>query len=159
MKIREILVEADEEPYKHGAGHPFRLRSTAYEENNQAVLRKFKQIFDWTTAQYGHSAPMPSLYVVDHTHMQEAAQRAEHSTQINGQIFGWFTPRYANKIFLSNRVASLSSKAHAAILVHEIVHYLQSITPKHEKLKPFNASHVQFLEDDADAIMNLFLHS
>jgi hypothetical protein len=145
MKITDILVEQQ---------HPFKY---AYLMQNPHDIRAAKQIFDWAVKQYGHSAPFPEIWIVSQEHMQHAAQRANHYTIINGQVYGWYSHQFPNKIFLSDRISVSKNKKHAAILVHEIGHYLQDMTEKHAKMKPYKPTDVEFLENDADELMALWL--
>lgn len=145
MKITELLIESE---------HPFKY---AYQVQNPNDKRAAADIFKWAVNQYGHSAPMPEIWIVSHEHMQHAAQRASHHTVISGQVYGWYSLQYPNKIFLSDRISVSRNKKHAAILVHEIGHYLQDMTEKHAAKKPFQPTDVDFLEKDADDLMALWL--
>lgn len=145
MKLSEILTEQE---------HPFKF---AYRVENPHDAKAAKDVFAWATKQYGFSAPMPEIWIVSHEHMQHAAQRANHHTVINGQVYGWYSHQYPTKIFLSDRISISKNRKHAAILVHEIGHYLQDMTERHAKMKPFKPTDVQFLEDDADELMALWL--
>lgn len=161
MKISEIF-ERDEEdvlPYNHQAGHPFRHAHNAYPLTDPHSVSQAQSIYKWTTNQYGASAPMPEIWIVNHQHMQDAVLRASHVTEINGHVFGWYSQRFPTKVFLSDQVKFVSNKMWGAILVHEFVHYLQDVTDKHDTNKPFQPEYVQTLEDEADALMNVYLKS
>lgn len=117
---------------------------------------KAAELFNWTASAFGASAPAPEVLVVDHEKMQWAAQRANHHTMINGQVYGWYSQEFPDKVFLSSRMG-LSGRAAQATLVHEFTHYLQDNTDKHEDRKPYKPEDVDFLEQEADSLMARFI--
>lgn len=119
---------------------------------------KAAELFHWTASAFGASAPAPEVLVVDHEKMQWAARRANHHTMINGQVYGWYSQEFPDKVFLSSRM-SLRGQAAQATLVHEYTHYLQDNTDKHDDRKPYKPEDVEFLEQEADALMNRFISS
>lgn len=143
MKFAEFIAEAEAE-------HPFRY---AYPLENANDVKIANQLFDWTVKHYGHSAPRPQFWVVSNEHMQDAVHRANHFTKVNGVVYGWFSHAYPTRIFMNSSLHPSRNRHHAAILVHEIAHYLQYHTERHSDKKPFGPEHVQFLEDEADQIM------
>jgi hypothetical protein len=138
------------------AEYPFRY---AYRVENQRDKAAIEQLFRWAVQEYGHPAPMPEFWVTSHEHMQDAAKRADHYTTLQGQVYGWYSQKYPNKIFICDRIHPGSNKRDAAVVVHEIGHYLQDTTEKHQTLKPFGPEHVETLELDADELMNRYLQS
>lgn len=146
MKVVDILVEQQQHPFKY-----------AYPMQNPHDIRAAKEIFSWAIEKYGHSAPLPEIWIVSQEHMQHAAQRANHYTIVNGQVYGWYSHQFPNKIFLSDKISVSKNKKHAAILVHELGHYLQDMTEKHASRKPFQPTDVDFLEKDADDLMAMWL--
>lgn len=135
--------------------HPFIY---AYPMENANDIRAAHQAWNWTVQHYGDysNIPEPSVWVVSHEHMQHAARRANHFTQLSGQVYGWYSQTYPDKIFLSDRVSPAKSKVAASILVHEFTHYLQDNTTKHDSIKPFDATHINQLEAEADGMMSAY---
>ncbi len=150
MKLYELFEDATEHPFIY-----------AYPMENPNDIRAARTAWIWTVQHYGQPVPSiePSVWIVSHEHMQHAARRANHFTQLNGQVYGWYSQSYPDKIFLSDRVSPSKSKGQAAILVHEFTHYLQDNTPKHDSIKPFDQSHVNQLEAEADDMMNQYARS
>jgi Zn-dependent peptidase ImmA (M78 family) len=116
------------------------------------------QVFDWVRTQFQFQAECPEIWMVDHEHMQDAATRGNHCSEIRGQVFGWYSHNFPNKVFLSDQ-ANPSHKLGQTILAHELTHYLQYVTPKYEDMKPFQPSNVEMLETEANRLMVRFLNA
>jgi hypothetical protein len=150
MKLTDLLEASTEYPFIY-----------AYPMENTHDIAATKNAWNWTVRNYGESVGIrePSVWVVGHDHMQHAARRANHFTQLNGQVYGWYSQAYPNKVFISDRISPAKSKQMAAILVHEFTHYLQDNTAKHDNIKPFGQSHVAQLEAEADDMMHRYARS
>lgn len=125
--------------------HPFNF---AYPVQNANDVRALSTAFNWAAEQYGASLPMPDVLVVNHEHMQRAAQQANHHTVLSGQVYGWYSQQFG-KVFLSDRIRPSRSKKETAVVVHEFIHYFQD----HDN-KP---NDVNALEQEADDYMMRFL--
>ena len=97
--------------------------------------------------------------VADHEKMQWAAQRAQHYTVINGMILGWFSRQHGDTIFLSSQLNISRSKAAQAVLVHEMVHYLQNAAAENGEREDFTADDVEALETEADDVMDRYIRT
>ena len=125
--------------------HPFNY---AYPVQNANDIRSLTAAFVWAAKQYGTSLPMPNVLVVNHEHMQRAAQQANHHTILSGEVYGWYSQEFGN-IFLSDQIRPSRSKKEAAVVVHEFIHYFQD----HDN-KP---NDVAALEQEADEYMARFM--
>jgi hypothetical protein len=144
MKISELL----EAEYPFGVAVPLRRP----EDSKMAA-----DLFQLTASMYGASAPAPEVLVVDHEKMQWAAQHASHHTTIQGQIFGWYSMKFPDKVFLSSQLPLARSRFGQATLVHEYTHYLQDNATRDPEQQPYTPGDVNALEQEADEIMNRFL--
>lgn len=116
-----------------------------------------KRLFAWVQQATGMNAPLPTVVIADHEKMQWAAQRAQHHTVINGMILGWFSQQHSDTIFLSSQLNISRSKAAQAVLVHEMVHYLQNAAMDSGEREAATADDVDALEAEADDIMNRYI--
>lgn len=145
MNFKQFLIEQM---------HPFKYAYPLSDPRDQKVI---SQIYQWTMSKFGATAPEPQIWIVGHEHMQHAAQRADHFTSLAGIVYGWYSQKYPDKIFINDSIKPSRNRKHAALLIHEMVHYLQDRSSKYDERKPFGPDDVQFLEDEADQIMNDFI--
>ena len=138
----EFLTEAD---------HPFRH---AYKFDNAVEQKAAEGLFVWACKHLKLKAAMPEFWLVGHSHMQDAANKVTHFNAINGQVFGWFTDAYPEKVFISDRIKLANNKQARAVVVHELAHYLQF----HCHLAT-GATTMQDLENQADAVMMEYMKS
>lgn len=129
--------------------HPFRY---AYKINNSVEQKQAEHVFEWVCKKLKLTSTPPEFWVVGHDHMQDAAKKVSHFNSINGHIFGWFSDRYPDKIFLSDRIKLASNKQAQAVLAHEVTHYLQ-----YHEMTHSGETTMQDLEDQADNIMGEYL--
>lgn len=115
-------------------------------------IATINRVYSWVQQACGSTAPAPTVMIADHEKMQWAAQRAQHHTVINGLVLGWFSQQHPDTIFLSSRLGISRNKSAQAVLVHELVHYLQ-----HTKGSSLGAEDVNDLEAEADEIMYRYL--
>ena len=148
MKLHTLITESSNSPF--GVALPLRRPED---------IKAAKDVISWVMSRFGESAPFPTILVADHDKMQWAAQRANHFTKIGGQICGWYSQEYPNTVFISSRLSLGRSKPSRAILAHEVVHYLQDATSKHDANKPFGPDMVSTLENEADEIMAAYMSS
>lgn len=125
--------------------HPFNY---AYAPQDPQDIVAMKSAYKWAAAQYNSPLPMHEILVANHEHMQRAAAQAHHNTVLSGQVFGWFSQRH-NMVYISDRLHPGRNKTHAAVLVHEFIHYMQ-----HHDNKP---NDVDALEKEADEYMYRFV--
>jgi hypothetical protein len=116
-------------------------------------------LFNWTTSAFGASATAPEVLIVDHEKMQWAARRSQHHTIIKGQVYGWYSMAFPDKVFLSSQLPLSRSNVAQGTLVHEYTHYLQDNTDKHVDRQPFTPEDINFLEQEADSLMNRYTKS
>ena len=124
--------------------HPFNFAYPVQCNNDALALR---QLYQWTTTEYGLCKPAPPVLVVHHDHMQRAASRSSTKLADRNHVLGWYSQRYGH-IYVSDRVRPSRRKSCAAVVVHEYVHYLQD---------GFVDLDATDLESEADAIMIKFL--
>ena len=103
--------------------HPFNF---AYNMQNHNDVNVVLQSYEWATEAYGTNHPMPEVLVVNHEHMQRAAQQANHHTTLTGQVYGWYSQLH-RKVFISDRIKPSRTRKEAAILVHEFIHWFQHL--------------------------------
>ena len=135
------------------AQYPFGNVAPLYRPGDKAIAT---ELFQWTTRAFGASAPAPEVLVVDHEKMQHAAQRAAHHTMAAGQVWGWYSMEFPDKVFLSSRLNLTTSSFARDTLVHEYTHYLQDNTEKHADKRPYTHDDVDFLEQEADQLMTRY---
>jgi hypothetical protein len=120
------------------------------------AISMINRLYAWVQQETKRTAPPPTVVTADHGKMQWAAQRAHHHTVVNGQVFGWYSPQYPATIFLSSQLNVARNKAAQAILVHEMVHYLQDVSADAEN-RELTGDDVDALEAEADAVMHKYL--
>lgn len=120
-------------------------------------IATIKRLYSWVQQAVGIHAPPPTVMVADHEKMQWAAQRAQHYTQINGMILGWFSTQHGDTIFISSQLNISRSKGAQAVLVHEMVHYLQNAAVESGEREAFTSDDVDALEQEADEIMHRYV--
>lgn len=143
MKLAQIF----EKQYPFGSALPLRRPEDRVIAN---------ELFRWTTTAFGATAPVPEVLVVDHEKMQWAAQRAKHHTMSGGQVWGWYSMEFPDKVFISSRLNISTSDFAKGTLVHEYTHYLQDNTDKHADKRPYTEDDVDFLEQEADQLMSKY---
>jgi hypothetical protein len=126
-----------------GRDHPFNY---AYEVQCRHDAKAIAEAYKWTAETYGSNKSQPKVFVVHHEHMQRAARNAQYHPNITGDVFGWYSQKY-NTVFISDKVHPGRRQVHAAVLVHEFVHYMQG----HE------SANIQELEAEADKYMEDFM--
>jgi hypothetical protein len=146
MRIYELL----EAEYPFGIAIPLQ---------RPADIKIAADLFNWTASAFGASAPPPEVLVVDHEKMQWAARRSQHHTVIKGQVYGWYSLSFPDKVFLSSQLPLSRSGVAQATLVHEYTHYLQDNTEKYADRRPFTPEDIDFLEQEADSLMNRYVKS
>jgi hypothetical protein len=84
-------------------------------------------LMSWAVTLSGYPAPdhMPQVVLVSHAELVHAAC-ADHECK----VLGWFPP--GEKIYLDQRLEPLDSTYSSAIVVHEMVHYLQQSSGRFE---------------------------
>lgn len=77
-------------------------------------------LMSWAVHLSGYPAPdhLPEVVLVSHAELVHAAC-ADHECKVQG----WFPP--GERIYLDQRLAPLDSTYSSAVVVHEMVHYLQ----------------------------------
>ena len=119
-----------------------------YPVQNPNDIKALQRAYQWAAEAYGSSLPMPPVLVVNHEHMQRAAQRANHHTVLAGQVFGWYSQQH-DEIYLSDRIRPSRTNIDAAVVVHEFIHYFQFHDGK--------PNDVDALEAEADEYMDRFI--
>lgn len=126
--------------------HPF-IYAYPIQDPRQKI--EIKAVFDWVLSQYpGVTASLPDVWIVGHEHMQHAAQRVPHYSSVDGIVIGWYSQQY-QKLFLNDRLQITKRRDHTAVLVHEMVHYIQDVTGMQGTIDQ--------LEKEADEVMLRFL--
>lgn len=133
------------------AEHPFRY---AYKIDNEVENRVAHQLYSWVEAEMGIKGAAPEFWIVGHSHMQDAAQKVTHFNSVNGHVFGWFTSKYPEKVFISDRIKLANSKQARGVVVHEIVHYMQFHHRDHN-----SPTTMEYLEAEADKYMDRYMAS
>ena len=82
-------------------------------------------LMSWTVTLSGYPAPaqMPEVLTVSHAELVHNACQ-DHECK----VLGWFPP--GQKIYLDERLLPLDSTFSSAIVIHEMVHYLQQSSPR-----------------------------
>lgn len=124
--------------------HPFNFAYPVQCHNDALAMR---QLYQWTTTEYGVYKPVPPVLVVNHDHMQRAASRSSTKVTDRNHVLGWYSQRHGH-IYVSDRVRPGRRRTCAAVVVHEYVHYLQDGVVELD---------VHGLEQEADSIMMKFL--
>lgn len=77
-------------------------------------------LMSWAVTLSGYPAPdhLPEVVLVSHQYLVHAACRDQEC-----KVLGWFPP--GEKIFLDQRLEPLDSTYSSAVVIHEMVHYLQ----------------------------------
>lgn len=122
------------------------------------VLSTIDRLYAWVQQEMNTTVPAPTVVTADHEKMQWAAQRAQHHTVISGQVFGWYSLQYPGTIFMSSQLNIANSKVAQAVLVHEMVHYIQDAVAG-EQNQQLSGDDVDSLEAEANAIMRKYMSS
>lgn len=106
-------------------------------------------LFEWTMDTFGERAPLPEIYILDHTVLETITRQWVGPDRI---VWGWYCFSYPNIIFLSSRLNLNTSKFARCTLVHEMVHYLQYHSVKYQHSRPFTSDFLSVLEGEAEHI-------
>lgn len=122
--------------------HPFRY-AYPISKGNLVDASQVVKIIDFVFSDMEVYCDPPEVWIVGHDHMQEAAKRVPHYRE-DGVVYGWFTPKYPDKVFISDRM-KIRDKKFGAVLAHEIVHYVQNQKNDNREMND--------LEQEADEVM------
>lgn len=132
------------------SNHPFRF---AYPADNNAERLAAEQVYHWVEQKFGFSHDLPELWVVGHMHMQDAARSVEHFNSINGVVYGWFSDKFPDKVFISDRIKLARNQSSRAVLAHEFTHYLQYHSGRYLN----SGASIQDLEAEADKMLSDYM--
>lgn len=105
----------------------------------------YAALMSWAVMLSGYAAPdrLPEVEMVPHSYLVQHACAGREC-----RVLGWFPP--GRTIFLDNRLKPAADLYASSIVVHEMVHYLQSQSKRYPR--PYTCEAIIAMEREAHAV-------